>query len=100
IGVDVRVIEFDVSHNRDIREVLEEFGGLVEEGAVVFVTFDHEVAPATNSEAGPIRPEVERDAADEERRIECTAREQPSRERRGRGLPVRAGNNDGTRTPK
>ena len=44
IGVDVGVIELDVPDDGDIGEILEELGGLVEEGAVVLVTLDHEVA--------------------------------------------------------
>ena len=58
IGVDVRVIELDVVHHRDVGQVLEELGGLVEVGAVVFVAFDHERAPVPRGSSLPPRPKL------------------------------------------
>jgi hypothetical protein len=42
------VIELDVVDDGDVRQVLEELRGLVEEGAVVLVALDDEVAPAAD----------------------------------------------------
>ena len=66
IGVDVRVVELDVPDDRDVRQVLEELGRLVEERAVVLVALDHEVAALPDSIARPMLPEVECDAANEQ----------------------------------
>ena len=53
IGVDVGVIELDVVDDGDVRQVLQELRGLVEERAVVFVAFDDEVAAAADAIARP-----------------------------------------------
>ena len=49
VRVDVRVIELDVVDDGDVRQVLQELRRLVEEGAVVFITFDDEVAPVADA---------------------------------------------------
>ena len=46
IRVDVRVVELDVADDGDVGQVLQELRGLVEEGAVVLVALDHELAAA------------------------------------------------------
>ena len=51
IGIDIRVIELDVVDDRDVRQILQELGGLVEEGAVVLVAFDDKVATAAPSDS-------------------------------------------------
>ena len=73
VGIDVGVIELNVVDDRDVRQVLEELGGLVEERAVVFVAFDDEVAALPHAIAGSVLAEVARDAADEHARIERRA---------------------------
>src|SRR6185369_10809809 len=64
IGVDVRVVEFDIVDNRDIWQVLEKLGGLVEECTVVLVALDDEVSPLTESITRAVVAEVADDAAD------------------------------------
>ena len=91
VGIDVRVIELDVVDDGDVRQVLQELGGLVEEGAVVLVAFDHELAAAADAIAAF---EVLGDAADEHARVGSAVRQQPPRQRRGRRLPVGAGDDD------
>ncbi len=100
IGVDVGMIELDVPDDRDVGEILEELGGLVEERAVVLVTLDHEVAALSDSIARALLPEIERDATNQQRRIERTAREQPCRQRRRRGLAMRASDDNRARIPE
>ncbi len=55
VRVDVRVIELDVVHDRDVRQVLEELRGLVEVGAVVFVALDDERLALPDAIAGAAR---------------------------------------------
>ena len=52
IGVDVGVVELDVREDERVRKVVEEFGAFVEEGGVVLVAFDDEVARGAELEAG------------------------------------------------
>jgi hypothetical protein len=99
-AVDVGVVELDVVDDGDVGEVLQELRGLVEERAVVFVAFDDEVAAGTHPVAGALGAEVERDAADEDRRVELAVRQQPSGQRRGRRLAMRAGEDDRSRSPE
>ena len=84
----------------DVGQVLQELGRLVEEGAVVLVAFDDEVAAAADAVARSAVTEVERDAADEHRRIDAAVRQQPAGQRRRRGLAVRAGEDDRARAPQ
>ena len=51
VGVDVRVIELDVVDDGDVRQILQELRRLVEEGAVVLVALDDEVAPLADAVA-------------------------------------------------
>ncbi len=68
VGVDVGVVELDVSEDGDVGKVVEELGPLVEEGGVVLVAFEDEGARAlVDAEAGA---EVFGDASDEEGRRE------------------------------
>src|SRR6185503_12387433 len=47
VGVDIRVVVLEIPDDGHVREVFQELCCLVEEGAVVLVTFDDEVpAPA------------------------------------------------------
>ena len=68
-------------------QVVDELRPLVEEGAVVLVALDHEVAAARQPVAAP---EVDRHAADQERRVEPGPVQQEGEQARGRGLAVRA----------
>ena len=65
VGVDVGVVELDVVDDGDVGQVLQELRRLVEEGAVVLVAFDDEVAALPDPIARPVLAEVPRDAADE-----------------------------------
>ncbi|HEY6001087.1 MAG TPA: hypothetical protein VI078_17520, partial [bacterium] len=89
--------QFDVVHDHDVGQVFQELRGLVEEGAVVFVPLDHEVAPAADPVAAL---EVLGDPADEHIRIRAAVRQQPPGQRGRRGLSVRAGDDDGARGPE
>ena len=100
VGVDVGVVELDVVDDGDVGQVLQELRRLVEERAVVFVAFDDEVAARADAVARALRSEIERDAADQHRRIEAAMRQQPPGQRRGRRLAVRAGEDDRSRAPE
>jgi hypothetical protein len=100
VGVDVGVIELDVPDHGNIGQIFEEFSGLIEEGAVVLVTLDHKVPASPHSIARAVLAEVERDSANEQRRIEPAAREQPCGQRCRGGFAVRAGEHDRARTPE
>ena len=91
------MIELDVVDDGDVRQVFQELGGLVEEGAVVLVPFDHELAAAADAIAAL---EVLGDAADEHARIGAAVRQQPPGQRRRRRLAVRAGDDDRPRAPE
>ena len=94
------MIELDVVDDGDVGQVFEEFGGLVEERAVVLVPLDHEIAALTDPVARSVIAEVSRDAADEHAGIDTAMRQQPAGERRRRRLAMRAGNDDRARTPQ
>ncbi len=100
VGVDVRVIELDVVDHGDVGQVLQELGGLVEERAVVLVAFDDEVASLAEPIAGTVLAEIPGDAADQHARIDAAVRQQPAGQRRGRGLAVRAGDDDRPGAPE
>ena len=86
--VDVGVIEFQVVQHEGPRPVVHELGALVEEGRVVFVGFDDEVAAAAEARG---HAEVGRNAADQETRLEAGAFEDPGEQTRGRRLAVGPG---------
>ena len=97
IGIDVGVIELDVVDHADVREVLEELRGLVEERAVVLVPLDHELAATSNPVAAL---EVLGNAADEDTGI-CTAVcQEPPGQRGRRRLAMRARDHDRPRPPE
>ena len=100
IGVDVRVVELDVVDERDVGQILQELRGLVEEGAVVLVALDDELAPVAQPVARPLLTEVQGDAADEHRWIVLRVCEQPAGERGGRRLAVRPGDDNRARAPE
>jgi hypothetical protein len=95
VGIDVRVVELDVAHDRDRRQVVDELGPLVEEGRVVLVALDHERLARGEPIAAA---EVERDSPDEKRRREAGPVEQEREQARGRGLAVRS--RDDERPPR
>ena len=51
VRVDVGVVELDVADDRDVRQVLQELRRLVEEGAVVLVALDDELAAAARADS-------------------------------------------------
>ena len=87
VGIDVGVVELDVVDHDRLGHVLEELRRLVEEGAVVLVALDDEVAAAAEPVA---RPEVGGDAADQQRRVEPRMRQYPRHQARGGRLAMRA----------
>ena len=97
VRVDIRVVVLDVVDDGDVGQVLEKLGGLVEEGAVVFVALDHELPSAADPVAAL---EVLGDAADEDARVRAAVRQQPPRQRRRRGLAVRPRNDDRPGAPE
>src|SRR5439155_15198403 len=94
------MVELDVVDHGDVGQVLQELRRLVEERAVVLVAFDHEIAPAPHAVTRPLLPEITSDAADEHGWIGAAVRQQPAGERRGRGLAMRAGEDDRPRAPE
>ena len=97
VGVDVGVVVLEVADDGDVGQILQKLGGLVEERAVVFVALDHEI-PAVPQAVAAV--EVERDAADQHARVAAAGGQQPARERRSRGLAMRAGDDDRSRAPQ
>ncbi len=97
VRVDIGVVELDVVHDGDIGEILQELGCLVEEGAVVFVPLDDELAAAAHAVTAL---EVLRDPADEHAGIGSAVREQPARQRRRRRFPMCPGDDDGACAPE
>ena len=92
VRIEVRVIELDVADEEVPRLVVQELRAAVEERRVVLVALEHEVRPG----APPIAAaEVLHLAADEEARVAARVEQQPGRQRRGRRLAVRAGDDDG-----
>src|SRR5205085_1900349 len=100
VGVDVRVIELDVVDDGNVGQVLEELRRLVEEGAVVLVALDHEIAAMAHAIAGSALAQVAGDAADEHARVEPAVRQQPAGERRGRRLAMSAGDDNRSGAPQ
>src|SRR2546428_876146 len=52
IGIDVRVIEFDVVDDGEFGQVVHELGPLIEVSGVIFVAFDNEVIALRYPKAG------------------------------------------------
>ena len=93
IGIDVGVVELNVRENERCGKVMEEFRAFVEEGCIVLVALEDEVAGGAELKACA---EVLRDAADEERRLKqwILARGHlvdPREHAGGGGLAVRSG---------
>ena len=87
VGVDVGVVVLHVADDGDVGHVVDELGPLVEESRVVLVALHHEVLSPTQ----PVAPlEVDRHAADEERRVPPRVVEDVREEARRRGLAVGA----------
>ena len=91
IAVDVGVVELDRRDHQRARVVVQELRRLVEEGRVVLVALDDEVLALPFAEA-PV--EVERVAADQQRRIAPGSVQQRRDQARGGRLAVRAGDHD------
>jgi hypothetical protein len=87
IGVDVRVVEFEVVEDGRARPVVQELGPLVEERRVVLVGLDHE-RPAAKTRR---HAEVLRHAADQKAGVQPGVFQNPRQQRRRRGLAMRAG---------
>ena len=68
IFVDVRVIEFDVVDDRDLRQVMHELRSFIEVSGVVFVAFDDEVITAGHAKT---QAKVLHDPADKKRGIQA-----------------------------
>ena len=92
IGEDVRMIVFEIIENRDPRTVVHEFAPLVAEGRVVFVRFNDEGSGRVSEFGRFFTPAGE--PPDEVARVQARFLQNPGEHRRGRGLPVRAGNGE------
>jgi len=79
VGVDIGMVEFDVVDDRDVGQVLQELGRLVEVGAVVLIAFDDEVPALPHTVARSVFAEIQRHAADEHARVDAAVREHPPR---------------------
>src|SRR5438874_12638926 len=89
---DIRVIEFEVVDDGNLRQVVDELAAFVEEGGVVFVPFDDE--PLAVGEAGALA-EIVGETADEVAWIEAIVLEHPGQQRGGGGLAVGASDDEG-----
>jgi hypothetical protein len=87
VFVDVRMVEFDVAHDGEFRQVVHELRPLVEIGRVILVAFDDEMLAPGHAKT---RAEILHHAADEKRRIQAAHFHHPRRKARRRRLPVRA----------
>src|SRR5260221_1239277 len=74
IGEDVGMIELYIVQNRQPGPVVDHLGTLVEEGGIVFISFDHEIG--LRSQPGRYA-KVDRNAADEEPRVESRILQNP-----------------------
>ena len=88
VGVDIRMVEFEVIDDQRARSVMHELGTLVEKRGVVLVGLDHEVL--SGAKAGRCR-EICRHAADQEARLKSCCLQQPCRHASRRRLAVGAG---------
>ena len=91
VGVDVRVIEFDVVDDQSVGPVVQKFRTLVEECRVVLVAFYDELGALSQLE---ILVEIEGNAANDHARIASRGLEHPGHERSGGRFPVRAGDDN------
>src|SRR5206468_674918 len=66
IGVYIRMVKLDIFQKNDPRQVMQKLGSLIEEGGVVFVSFNDEIRPVGHLKA---TTEVLCDAADKKRRF-------------------------------
>src|SRR5437773_460607 len=92
VGDNVRVIELDIADDGALRQVMNELAALVEKRRVVFIPLDDE--PLAVREPRALR-QIVREAADEVTRIQPVMLEHPGQQTRGRGLAVRARDDDG-----
>ena len=92
VGENVRVIELDIADDGALRQVMNELAALVEKRRVVFIPLDDE--PLAVREPRALR-QIVREAADEVTRIQPVMLEHPGQQTRGRGLAVRARDDDG-----
>src|ERR1700709_597161 len=88
VAKNIRVIELDIIHDYQLRQVMNELRPLVEKRGVVFVAFDHKKLRIVEERA---LSEIFRKAADHVTRIESGNLHDPGQQR-GRGrFSVRAG---------
>ncbi len=73
---DVGMIELYIVQNGDLGPVVDHLGALIEEGRVVFVGFDHEIALCSRPRR---HAEVDRNAANEEPRVEPCVFQNPGK---------------------
>src|SRR5205814_9856630 len=92
--VNIRMVEFDIIDNRDLRQVVHELRAFIEVSRVVLVAFDDEVIAVGDAKADA---EVLHYAAHKECRIETSLIDYPRGQTGRRGLSVRAG--DDQRSP-
>src|SRR5205823_10704812 len=92
--VNVRMIEFDIVDDGDLREVMHELRAFIEVSRVVLVAFDDEVIAVGDAKADA---EVLHYAAHKKRRIQSRLVDYPRGQTGRRRLSVRAG--DDQRSP-
>src|SRR5690349_9289474 len=87
IFVNIRMIEFDVVDDRDLRQVMHELRTLVEVCSVVLVAFDNEVVTVGHAKADA---EIPYYATHQESRIQSCLIDYPCGQTRRRGFAVRS----------
>jgi len=91
VGIDVGVVELQRGDDREGGIVVEELRLLVEEGSIVLISLDDEMATAAQAAVGP---EVHRDAPDQEGGVTPGAGQQPGDQRGDGGFAVGSGHYD------
>ena len=92
IRVDISVIELKRRNQGMIGFVMKELGTFVEKCCVVFVPFDDEVAPLSQT---VVRLEIQGNATHQKGGFQPGFRQHPGGQRRSRGLSVGARNDQG-----
>src|SRR5580700_8995067 len=92
VGKDVRMVKFERREDELVGMVVEEFRRLVEEGGVIFVSFDDELVPATKAVAAVA--EIGDDPANQKIGTTASDVENPGEHGRSGRLAVCAGHDD------
>src|SRR5262250_2024880 len=93
ITIDISVIKLHAGKNDVVRPVVQKLGSLIEEGAVVLVSFQNNILSASRI---PSAIEVERYAPDKETGIQARSCKHPCSKRRSRGFTMGPGDHQGS----